>query len=146
MISALDGGEWSASRPGRFIPGEINLGSHCIGGWVGPGEKKILPLPGIEPRHYTDWPIPAPTAWLDQTRSQTRLVGEPAREWHWQNGGPLVVNHWYAFIKKTSSTSAVYAPCNCTHLQLLFYVTRSKRGREEDDAVDYRSPWQRLHF
>jgi hypothetical protein len=30
--SALDGGEWSASRPGRaFTPG-----THCTGGWVGP--------------------------------------------------------------------------------------------------------------
>jgi hypothetical protein len=25
---------WSASRPGRFIPGEISLGTHWIGGWV----------------------------------------------------------------------------------------------------------------
>jgi len=51
---ALDGGEWLASRPGRFTPG-INW----IGGWVGPSAglytvaktKKIpsLSLPGNEP-------------------------------------------------------------------------------------------------
>jgi len=29
-------GVWSASRPGRFYPGE-RPGTHCTGGWVGPG-------------------------------------------------------------------------------------------------------------
>jgi hypothetical protein len=33
---ALDGGEWSASRPGRFTPKERASGTHWIGGWVGP--------------------------------------------------------------------------------------------------------------
>jgi hypothetical protein len=32
---ALDGGEWSASRPGRFIPGEGAPGTHWVGDWVG---------------------------------------------------------------------------------------------------------------
>jgi hypothetical protein len=36
LTSALDGGEWSASRPGRFNPGERALGTHSMGGWVGP--------------------------------------------------------------------------------------------------------------
>jgi hypothetical protein len=31
LTSALDGGEWSASRPGRFISGEIAPGTHWIG-------------------------------------------------------------------------------------------------------------------
>jgi hypothetical protein len=30
----LDGDEWSASRPGRFTPGERAPGSDWIGGWV----------------------------------------------------------------------------------------------------------------
>jgi hypothetical protein len=34
LTSALVGGEWSASRPGRFTPGERALGIHWIGGWV----------------------------------------------------------------------------------------------------------------
>jgi hypothetical protein len=35
--SALDGGEWSASRPGRaFTTGERTPGTHWRGGWVGP--------------------------------------------------------------------------------------------------------------
>jgi hypothetical protein len=36
LTSALDEGEWSASRPGRFTPGERFLGTHWIGGLVGP--------------------------------------------------------------------------------------------------------------
>jgi hypothetical protein len=30
LALALDGGEWSASRAGRFIPGEIAPGTHWI--------------------------------------------------------------------------------------------------------------------
>jgi hypothetical protein len=32
----LDGGEWSASRAGRFTPRESESGIQWIGGWVGP--------------------------------------------------------------------------------------------------------------
>jgi hypothetical protein len=34
LTSALDGGEWSASRPSRFISKERAPGTHWIGGWV----------------------------------------------------------------------------------------------------------------
>jgi hypothetical protein len=36
VTSALDGGGWSAWRPGSFTPGEKAPGNHCIGGWMGP--------------------------------------------------------------------------------------------------------------
>jgi hypothetical protein len=36
LTSALDGGEWSASRPDRFTPKERAPVTHWIGGWVGP--------------------------------------------------------------------------------------------------------------
>jgi hypothetical protein len=36
VASALDGGVWSASRPSRFTPRKRLLGTHWIGGWVGP--------------------------------------------------------------------------------------------------------------
>jgi hypothetical protein len=36
LTSALVGGEWSASRPGRFTPGERAPGTHWIGGWMTP--------------------------------------------------------------------------------------------------------------
>jgi hypothetical protein len=70
------GGEWSASRPGRFIPRERAPGTHSIGGWVGPRAvldavvKRKIPSPRREskPRtpivqpvaqRYTDWAITA---------------------------------------------------------------------------------------
>jgi hypothetical protein len=34
LTSVLDGGEWSASRPGCFAPGERVPGTHWTGGWV----------------------------------------------------------------------------------------------------------------
>jgi hypothetical protein len=36
LTSALDGGEWSASRTCHFTPGEKAPGTHWIGGHVGP--------------------------------------------------------------------------------------------------------------
>jgi hypothetical protein len=57
--SALDGREWSASRPGRTLaPGKGAPGTHWTGGWIGPRAgletevrgKILSPLPGIEPR------------------------------------------------------------------------------------------------
>jgi hypothetical protein len=54
LTSALDGGDWSASRPGHFTPGERFPGNHWIGGCVGRRagldavEEKNLALPGVE--------------------------------------------------------------------------------------------------
>jgi hypothetical protein len=36
LTSALDGGDWSASRTGRFISRVRTADIHWIGGWVGP--------------------------------------------------------------------------------------------------------------
>jgi hypothetical protein len=56
LTSALDGGEWSASRPCRFTPAETVPTTHWIGGWVDPRggmdtvDKNLLPLHRIESR------------------------------------------------------------------------------------------------
>jgi hypothetical protein len=73
LASALDGGERSASRPGRaFTPRERTPGTHCTGGWVGlragldtkvtgkilcPCRGSTLDRPVVQPvaRHYTAW-------------------------------------------------------------------------------------------
>lgn len=36
LTSALEGGEWLASSPGRFTPGDRSFSTHWIVGWVGP--------------------------------------------------------------------------------------------------------------
>jgi hypothetical protein len=75
LTSSLDG-EWSASRPGHFIPWERAPGTHWLRRWVGPRagldtvSKTKIPSPREEsnPDHpivqpvssrYTDWTIPA---------------------------------------------------------------------------------------
>jgi hypothetical protein len=57
LTSALVGGEWSASRPGRFTSGERTPGTHWIGGWVdlkasldNLEKRKSLAPPGLELR------------------------------------------------------------------------------------------------
>jgi hypothetical protein len=74
LTLTLDGGELSASRPGRFTPREIAPGTHWIEDWVGPravldmvAKRKIPSLhkelnprtPIIQPiaQCYTDWAI-----------------------------------------------------------------------------------------
>jgi hypothetical protein len=76
LTSALDGGEWSALRPGRFTSREKAPSTHWIGGWVGSRavldavvKRKIPSLrresnprtPVVQPvvQHYTDWAIMA---------------------------------------------------------------------------------------
>jgi hypothetical protein len=56
LTSALAGGEWSASRPGRFIPREVAPGAYWIG-WVEPRaglddmeKRKFLTLLGLKLR------------------------------------------------------------------------------------------------
>jgi hypothetical protein len=41
---AVDGDEWSASRPCRYTPGDIAPGTHFIGGWVCPrvGQEAVV--------------------------------------------------------------------------------------------------------
>jgi hypothetical protein len=63
-ISALVGGEWSASRSGRYTPGEKKTCAHWTGGWVGPRaglddveKRKYLTIPGLELRHSAVQPV-----------------------------------------------------------------------------------------
>jgi hypothetical protein len=65
FTSALDGGEWSASRSDRFTPREKAPGTQWTGGWVGPragldtlSKRKLpSPRPGYEPGHPIFQPI-----------------------------------------------------------------------------------------
>jgi hypothetical protein len=86
--SAVDGSEWSASRPGcGLAPGKGPPGAHCTGGWVGPRaglgtEAKgksfrfcrgsNLDRPVVQPvaRHCTDCATRFPFLGLDILRNK----------------------------------------------------------------------------
>jgi hypothetical protein len=88
LNSALYGGVWPASCPGRFTPRERAPDTHRIGGWVGPRAvmdvvKRKIPSPRREmnPRisvvqtvaqRYTDWVITAP--FLEKVHNKTEFV------------------------------------------------------------------------
>jgi hypothetical protein len=86
LTSALVGGKWSTSRPGRFTPPpERAPGTHCIGGWVDRRaglddmEKwKFLTLPGREPRTLSH---PARSQSLYRVTSCSLIN----IYWHWSN-------------------------------------------------------------
>jgi hypothetical protein len=65
LTFALAGREWSASRPGRFIPDERAPGTHWIEGWVGPTaslddmEKILDPTRSRTPALLSSSPWPA---------------------------------------------------------------------------------------
>jgi hypothetical protein len=67
LISALDGGEWSASRPCHFTPEETVRGIHWEMRVSVPqsqsgrfGERNFFPLQGIEPQ-FLDRPAHSPS-------------------------------------------------------------------------------------
>jgi hypothetical protein len=94
LTSALDGGEWSASRPGCSTPRERASGTHCIGDWVGlkavldavvkrkihsPRRELNPRTPIVQPvaQRYTDWAITALIRfeWLRYIRTNLRIFG-----------------------------------------------------------------------
>jgi hypothetical protein len=100
LTSALGGGEWSSSLPGRFNPGERAPGTLWIGGWVGPiaglehmEKRKSLTLRGIELRplgrpassqslyrlRHPDSCAPPPTQPYKKQSSEQRFA-QPAKE------------------------------------------------------------------
>jgi hypothetical protein len=68
LTSALDGVEWSDSRPSRFSSEARALSTNWMGGWMGPRavmdsmqERKKFAPPGIEPRSSSPYPVAVPT-------------------------------------------------------------------------------------
>jgi hypothetical protein len=89
LISALVGGEWSASRPCRFTPGERAPGTHWIAGEVGPRagledveKRKFFTLPELELR-----PLGHPAS--SQSLYRLRYPGS-GQEKEWIPDSPVV--------------------------------------------------------
>jgi hypothetical protein len=130
LTSALDGGEWSASRPGRFIPRERAPFTYWIGGWVGPRAvldavvKREIPGPHRESNPRT--PIVQPVA-------RRKKVGTLLPTWHrrscccsagwgvfsmyrWRNTNYIIIRTlrhtspsstgeiWYSYVIKAPAT------------------------------------------
>jgi hypothetical protein len=104
LDSALAGGEWSPSRPGRFACGERASGTHWKGGWVNlrvgrddVEERKFLTLPGLE-----FWPL-----------GQFFLI--PNRINEFMDLSSLLqtelINHYYVVSSSPASTDCGPWPC-----------------------------------
>jgi hypothetical protein len=67
FISAVDGGEWPASRPGRFTPAERTPAPTAQEVGCAPQpvwtlwRRELLALPEIEPRLTSQWLVAIPT-------------------------------------------------------------------------------------
>jgi hypothetical protein len=92
LTSALDGGEWWASRPGCFTPGERAPDSHWERSreaewalnpvWtLWDKEKSLAPAvnrtPAVQPiaRRYTDCAIPAPRNMMELVYEEFYVLG-----------------------------------------------------------------------
>jgi hypothetical protein len=84
LTSPLDGGEWSASRPGRFTLRERAPGTHWRGGWVDPRAvldavvKRKIPSPQRESNPRT--PIVQPVGQcydMPSVREQNAEILQP---------------------------------------------------------------------
>jgi hypothetical protein len=89
LTSALDGGEWSYSRSGRFTPGERASGTHWLGGWVG----FTAGLEAVENRKILcPWPKSNPVLSKVKVKGKVvpvlfRLTDHHAMKAYWESGG-----------------------------------------------------------
>jgi hypothetical protein len=140
--SALDGGEWSASRPGRsFTPGERSPGIHCTEGWVGPRAgldtevtgKILCPCresnpdrPVVQPvvRHYTALANPVPSRLcycIDVGKNLTDISNANFEYLDslclWCGDSHCTGRHWSCYVKPQHAISFL-------HLRSTFSVLR----------------------
>jgi hypothetical protein len=119
--SALDGGEWSASRPGRaFTPG-----THCTGGWVDPraglnteDRGKILcscrgsnpDRPVVQPvvRHYTAWANPAPSTRLYGAISHKAASSLYLPQWETEISRNQLNQDWWSPVRDLDTALPKY--------------------------------------
>jgi hypothetical protein len=157
LTSALVGGEWSASRSGRFTPGERSSGTNCIGGWVDPRaglddmeKRKYLSLPELELR-----PIRSPS----RSQSLYRL-SYPDSQYFWYCIRMvyyhiqifvmlLPLKHWLSKSNSWTPEPLRYADSQRNHLEnvcirrmsllLAFWCLATHQGSSEREIWKWRS-------
>jgi hypothetical protein len=135
LTLALDGDEWSASRPCRFTPGVGAPGTHWIGGWVDPRggldavakRKKShqCPCRELNPDHPNLVSISQYRLTLPQTKTISRMT--PSREALRQQGNVAITrkiinssyNVQFLHFCQTSSHCVRKGRLNLTILQML---------------------------
>jgi hypothetical protein len=132
LTSAVDGNEWSASRPGPFTAREIVPGTHWIGGWVGPRAgvdtvvKRKIPssrwesnprTPIVQPiaQRYTDWAIMTLNVWIHPVLLSFLLIAIP-----W--------NHILKIVRATGSCSVMCTVLMFCFVNLFFFFTDRRIG------------------
>jgi hypothetical protein len=129
LISALVGGEWSASRSGRFTPRERASDTHWIGGWVNPRadlnvleKRKFLTLPGLELRPLCR---PAGSPSLYRLRFHGSCVWDKVllfASFNWLISQWFFQTHTYIFVNKFVVFFPSFIVCFFPSLSPLFYI------------------------
>jgi hypothetical protein len=126
LTIAVVGGEWSASRPGRYTHGERGCpDTHWIVGWVGRRigladveTRKILHLPGLEFRPHGR-----------RTRTQSLYR-------HRQNGITTIINVTYYSCKQYK----------CISIKILSYNNQRGEMRYTKSWIEFNVWVINLHF
>jgi len=121
---ALEGGEWSAARPGRTLPRE-RPGTHFTGGWVGPRAsrdgRKISSPPefdlgpsSLKLSRYTDWAATGPTLKFGSFEMTSIILGKYVIP---RPGLSCNISSSYAFPALSTSFSALLVKGKSVPLQ-----------------------------
>jgi len=163
LTSTLDGGEWSASRPGRFTLREGAPGTHWIGGWMGSRAGLDAMVTRKIPGTFHSWNVPEKA---ENIRLNFRTVSGPALESTqppvlWVPGALSLRIKWQgreadhsplssAGVKNAWSYTSIHPIClHCMVLCLkhrdnftftftfIFYVLLRLSSREHNDHSSY---------
>jgi hypothetical protein len=107
LTSALDGGDLSDSRPGRFSAGERAPGTHWIGGWVDPRAG----LNDVEKRKF--WPC----RYLNSDPSLVQPVAS-----RYTNYANRFGNLWYKTLPehRPHLLAVIFGPCRYVQRQYAY--------------------------
>jgi hypothetical protein len=119
-------GEWSASRPGCFTPGERTLGAHWIGGWMSPRAgldavtRRETPSPCRESNSGRTSPILVTILTELQQLMISRWSKMTTIKNHWFKRKAfidtvgIVLNIWQSHCKTNVITKSIYCNEGCT--------------------------------